>query len=78
MKLKRHIVKSQKVLVMNNIIKYKKIIRPKNLHKVGFENLGICLGNSSYDGYLKKKKKNSVRYSSFVLEKKKQIFEDNF
>ena len=58
MKLKRHIVKSQKVLAMNNIIKYKKIIMPKNLHKVGLENLGMrCLGNSSYDGYLKKKKR---------------------
>ena len=28
----------------------KKIIRPKNLHKVGLENLGIrCLGNLSHD-----------------------------
>ena len=35
----------------------KKIIRPKNLHKVGLENLGIrCLGNLSHDGCLKTKK----------------------
>ena len=53
-----NIVKIQKVLVRNNIIKYKKkIIRPKNLHKVGLENLGIrCLGNLSHDGCLKTKK----------------------
>ena len=43
---------------MNNIIKYiKKIIRPKNLHKVSLENLGIRnLGNLIHDGCLKKKR----------------------
>ena len=33
------------------------MIRPKNLHKIVLENLGIrCLGNSNHDGCLKKKK----------------------
>ena len=51
--------KNQKVLVINNIIKYIyiKFIRPKNLHKISFENLGIGnLGNSINDGCLKKKR----------------------
>ena len=56
-KTKRECSKKQKVFVMNNIIKYiKKIIRPKNLHKVSLENLGIRnIGNSIHDGCLKKK-----------------------
>ena len=52
--------KTKKVLVMNNIIKYIYIyiefIRPKNLHKISLENLGIRnLENSIHDRYLKKK-----------------------
>ena len=65
---------------MVDIIKYKKIIRLKIFLKVGLKNLGMkCLGNSIHDRCLKKtEKNNSVRYSRFVLEKKTQIFEDNF
>ena len=36
---------------MNNIIKYKKIIKPKNLHKIGLENLGMGrLEKSNHEG----------------------------
>ena len=57
---------------MVDIIKYTyKIVRLKNLLKVGLENLCIkYLGNSIYDGCLKKK--NNVRYATFVLEKKNE------
>ena len=62
---------------MNNIITYKKKIRPKNLHKVGVENLGMrCLGNSSHDGCLKKKR--ILLNIQDLFWRKKQIFEDNF
>ena len=57
-KTKGTVAKIQNVIFMNNVNKYKKIITPKNLHKVGIENLSIrCLENSSHDGCLKK---NSV------------------
>ena len=48
-------------------------MRLKNLLKVGLENLGIkYLRNSIHEGCLEKKKRNSVRYARFVLEKKKE------
>ena len=47
-------------------------------YEISLENLGVRnLGNLIHDGYLKKKK-NNVRYSRFILEKEKQIFEYNF
>ena len=57
---------------MNIYIYIYKFIRPKNLHKISLENLGIRnLGNLIHNGCLKKKKKkNNVRYSRFMLEKK--------
>ena len=58
---------------------YIKFIRPKNLHKISLENLGIRnLGILIHDGCLKKKK-NNVTHSRFMLEKKrKKVFKDNF
>ena len=55
------------------------IKKPKSsCYEISLENLGIRnLGNSIHDRCLKKKK-NNVRYSRFILEKKKQIFEYNF
>ena len=42
-------------------------------YEISLENLGIRnLGNSIHDGCLKKKK-NNVRYSRFILEKKTNI-----
>ena len=45
--------------------------KPKSsCYEISFENLGIRnLGNSIHDGCLKKKR-NNVRYSRFILEKK--------
>ena len=49
--------KAKKDLVWLISLNIKKLIRPKNLHKVGFENLGIrCIRNLIHDGCLKKKK----------------------
>ena len=75
-KQKGNVVKKPKILVMNNTIKSTYLyiyiyiyiyIRPKNLHKISLENLGIRnLGNSIHEGCLKKKK-NNVRYSRFIF-----------
>ena len=53
--------------------------KPKSsCYEISLENLGIRnLGNSIHDGCLKKKR-NNVRYSRFILEKEKEIFEYNF
>ena len=53
--------------------------KPKSsCYEISLENLGIRnLGNSIHDGCLKEKR-NNVRYSRFILEKEKQIFEYNF
>ena len=57
------------IIIIIIIYIYKIYIRPKNLHKVSLENLGIRnLGNSIHDGCLKK----NVIHSRFVLEKKKK------